>query len=235
MLGQILVLFLFLSCSTQREQIVVFAASSLQYILRDEQSELYNQIPNTDVLFQFSGSHTLALQIEHGAPADLFLSAHPDLMIDLQGKNLLLGDPISFGGNQLVIVQSTAFPQLNSFEELPQAQSIVLGHELSPIGIYTDEFLQNMPEEWQEELQKKVVSKQTNVALLRSQVLLGEVHCAIVYRSDAQSTKLPFLQIPDKFQPSIDYQIAYIKKEPNHIQPQTRQWVRLFLSHIEHK
>ena len=223
-----------MSCSHQREKVVVFAASSLQHIFEDEQQELYNQIPNTDVLFQFSGSHTLAVQIEHGAPADIFLSAHPSLTRDLQDKNILL-DPISFGSNQLVIVQSTAFPQLHSFEELPQAQSIVLGHELSPIGIYTDEFLQQMPPKWQQELQKKVVSKEANVALLRSQVLLGEVHCSIVYRSDAESTKLPFLQIPDKFQPSIDYQIAYVQKEPNHVQPQARQWGRLFLSHMKRK
>lgn len=224
-----------MSCSSQRERIVVFAASSLQYILEEEQRELYNQIPNTDVLFQFSGSHTLALQIEHGAPADLFLSAHPDLMTDLQGKDLLWEDPISFGGNQLVIVQSPRFPHLSSFEELPRAQSIVLGHELSPIGIYTDIFLQQMPQKWQQELSKKVVSKEANVALLRSQVLLGEVHCAIVYRSDAQSTKLPFLEIPNEFQPSIDYQIAYINKEPNRVQSQTRQWVQLFLSHMKRK
>ena len=224
-----------MSCSSQRERIVVFAASSLQHILEEEQRELHNQIPNTDILFQFSGSHTLAIQIEHGAPADLFLSAHPDLMKDLQGKDLLLNDPISFGSNQLVIVQSSRFPQLNSFEELPQAQSIVLGHELSPIGIYTNIFLQQMPQEWQRELSKKVVSKEANVALLRNQVLLGEVHCTIVYRSDAQSAKLPFLEIPSEFQPSIDYQIAYIKKEPNHVRSQTRQWVQLFLSHMKRK
>ncbi len=222
-----------MGCSSQRETIVIFAASSLQHIL--EEGDFYNQIPNTDVLFQFSGSHTLALQIEHGAPADVFLSAHPDVMTDLRNKDLLSEDPISFGRNQLVVVQSPRFSQLNSFEELPQAQSIVLGHELSPIGIYTETFLQQMPQDWQEELYKKVVSKEANVALLRSQVLLGEVHCAIVYRSDAQSTKLPFLEIPNEYQPSIDYQIAYIKKEPNHVQSQTRQWVRLFLSHMKHK
>mgnify|MGYP000630690595 CR=1 FL=1 len=106
---------------------------------------------------------------------------------------------------------------------------------MSPIGIYTDAFLQQMPQNWQEELHKKVISKEANVALLRSQVLLGEVHCAIVYRSDAQSTKLPFLEIPNDFQPSIDYQIAYVQKEPNHIQLQTRQWVQLFLSHMKRK
>ena len=92
-----------------------------------------------------------------------------------------------------------------------------------------------MPKEWQQELQKKVISKEANVALLRSQVLLGEVHCAIVYRSDAKSINLPFLQIPDEFQPQIDYQIAYVQKESNHIQPQTRQWVQLFLSHMKRK
>ena len=181
-----------MSCSSQRETNCCFCGIFSSAYIGRRTKWIVQSNSNTDVLFQFSGSHTLALQIEHGAPADLFLSAHPDLMTDLKVKIFCWRTQFPFGGNQLVIVQSPRFPHLNSFEELPQAKSIVLGHELSPIGIYTDIFLQQMPQEWQRRVTKKVVSKEANVALLRSQVLLGEVHCAIVYRSDAQSTKLPF-------------------------------------------
>ena len=64
-------------------------------------------------------------------------------------------------------------------------------------------------------------------------MLLGEVHCAIVYQTDAEMLKLPFIMIPDELQPLILYQLAYIQRDSNTIHPQTHKWVELFLSHIK--
>ena len=230
MLFGVLILTMLSCSSSQREQIVIYAASSLQYTIEDAHKNVQDKMSNTDVLFQFAGSQTLATQIEHGAPADLFLSAHPDLMKQLQEKKMVAEQPMYFGSNELVVIQSPKFSQIQSFEDLPQAESIVLGHEASPIGIYTEVSLQKMSLEWQESLKSKILSRESNVALLRNQVFLGEVHCAIVYRTDAVSTELPILEIPKKLQPQIIYQLAYIQKKSNEIHPQSRRWVDFFMS-----
>ena len=228
------ILFIFhIGCQehqTQKNRIVVFAASSLQYVLTEGRSDIESQKTDIDITFQFAGSQTLATQIEHGAPVDIFFSAHPKFMQRLQDKKYIAETPISFGNNELVVLQSAKFPLLSSFEDLPQAQSIILGHQNSPIGMYTESVLVNMSSLWRERLEEKIVSRESSVANLRNKVLLGEVHCAIVYRSDAVLTGLPFVPIPENLQPNVVYQVAYIQQGKTKIQPHVKEWVESFLA-----
>ncbi len=60
--------------SPRAETITLFAAASTAEAV-DEAIALYRVSENASVRVSFAASSTLARQIEHGAPADLYLSA----------------------------------------------------------------------------------------------------------------------------------------------------------------
>lgn len=72
----------------RQEGLVVFAASDLQPAFT-ELGVLYQQATGEPVVFSFGASGSLAQQIEHGAPADLFCSADESYVQALAGRGIL--------------------------------------------------------------------------------------------------------------------------------------------------
>ena len=72
-----MVLLLALGCSSDdpREELRVFAASSLTGPMQDLERSFEQARPDVDVHLTFAGSQVLRLQIEQGAQADVFASA----------------------------------------------------------------------------------------------------------------------------------------------------------------
>ena len=60
--------------------VTVFAAASLKESM-DQAAALYQQTTGTPVVVSYAASSTLARQIEHGAPADVFMSADLELSL----------------------------------------------------------------------------------------------------------------------------------------------------------
>lgn len=58
------------------EPLTVFAAASLKNAF-DAIGEAFTQETGVEVVFSYAGTSILARQIEQGAPADVFVSAHP--------------------------------------------------------------------------------------------------------------------------------------------------------------
>ena len=82
-----------------RERITLYAAASL----KDAMDALLKGRENVNAIY--AGSATLARQIEHGAPADIFVSADLDWMDYLEKKNLLrAGTRFNLLGNRIVLV-----------------------------------------------------------------------------------------------------------------------------------
>src|SRR5438477_10261231 len=71
----------------QSKDIVIFAAASLKDVLNDI-GEKFRHDTGRGVTASYAASSTLAKQIENGAPADLFISAHPDWMDYLERRKL---------------------------------------------------------------------------------------------------------------------------------------------------
>lgn len=74
------------------EKILVFAAASLKNALGDV-AAAWSQKTGNKAIIAFAGSSRLARQIQHGAPADVFISANADWMDALQSDHLI--DPTS--------------------------------------------------------------------------------------------------------------------------------------------
>ncbi|MCL2124254.1 MAG: molybdate ABC transporter substrate-binding protein, partial [Desulfovibrionaceae bacterium] len=99
--------------------ITVFAAASTTNALT-EIAKIYEAGGGGKAALSFASSSTLAKQIEHGAPADVFLSADAEWMNYLEEKKLLEpGSRSELLGNRIVVIVP-ASSAVKSFTVSPQ-------------------------------------------------------------------------------------------------------------------
>lgn len=202
--------------SSERRALVVFAASSMTEALGQMEAVFEAANPTIDVQLHFAGSQALRLQIEQGAPADLFVSAnkrHADALAEAS----LTSTPYTFAYNELVVITPEDNPaKLETFAQLGKARSIVIGAREVPVGSYTGELLersrQDLGEMFFQEVSSKIVSREQNVRLVRAKVELGEADAAIVYRTDAlASDRVHMIEIPDNLRVRAAYTVSVVK------------------------
>jgi molybdate transport system substrate-binding protein len=104
-LKTIIALLLLLPLAARAETLTVFAAASMTNAMQDI-GTLWQAAGHPKIAFSFASSSVLALQIEHGAPANLFISADEKWMDELAAHNLIVGLSRSdLVGNTLVLVE----------------------------------------------------------------------------------------------------------------------------------
>src|SRR5690606_12049930 len=136
-----------------------------------------------DIRLNFAGSQTLRLQLEQGAAADVFASADPSHM-DALVQAGLAGEPQTFARNSLVVVVPRDNPaDIDTFEDLGAARTLVVGNDAVPIGRYTQALLDRartrLGDRFVERIDDAVVSRENNVRLVLAKVVLGEADAAI--------------------------------------------------------
>jgi molybdate transport system substrate-binding protein len=202
--------------------LTVFAAASLTESFRELGAKLQATSSGSSVSFNFAGSQQLALQLEHGAPADVFASADDRWMNYAKEKDLIEGDPQLFVRNRLVVIVPRTNPaRIRGLPDLARrGTKIVLAAEAVPVGKYSREALRNLasapgyPAEYDSRVVANVVSQEDNVKAVVSKVQLGEADAGIVYRSDvtpAVSRYVRAFDIPDQYNVIAGYPIARVK------------------------
>lgn len=202
-----------------RESLSVFAASSLTEAFEALAAAHEAEHPATDVRLNLAGSQVLRLQIEQGAPAQVFASASPEHMQALVEAGRV-ESPRTFASNELVvIVPADGSSRVTDFASLGRAQRLVIGTAEVPVGRYTREMLSRAQTRYGAtfvaDVRKATVSEEPNVRLVRAKVELGEADAAIVYRSDVVHTdRVEALPIPDEVQVFARYPIAVVTGGP---------------------
>ncbi len=197
-------------------EIMVSAAISLTNAF-EEIGKIYQQKhKRVRVLFNFGGSGDLARQIIGGAPVDVFASASPKDMDDLDKKNMLLKDTrIDFAGNRIVVVApaNTPFPFI-SFNDLQRKEikRIAMGNPKTvPAGRYAEEALKHL--NILEAVKDKIIFAE-NVRQVLDYVARGEVDAGMVYSTDAairdDRVKIA-VEAPEQSHGPVVYPIAVIK------------------------
>ena len=79
-------------------ELTVSAAVSLKDALAEIRTHYEKKNPGVKLIYNLGASGTLQKQIEQGAPADLFISAAPKQMNELEQKNLLNNQTGQSGG-----------------------------------------------------------------------------------------------------------------------------------------
>ena len=87
------------------DDVLIFAAASLKNAL-DDTVAAYQKSGGSAIKVSYGSSGALAKQIDADAPADIFISADPDWMNDVQKNNKIKTDTrFDFLGNVLVMVE----------------------------------------------------------------------------------------------------------------------------------
>jgi molybdate transport system substrate-binding protein len=163
--------------------------------------------------YSFGGSNTLQLQIERGAPADIFASASPHEAQTLFHEGLCTR-PVTFAINRLVLLIPNSNPgSVTSVYSLRSGgRRLSIGQAGVPIGAYTRQLLKRM--RLSSILSSNRVSQQSNVGQVSSQVALGSADAGFVYYTDALAVKdrTKMISLPKWAQPPVRYQICTVKR-----------------------
>lgn len=206
--------------------LTVYAAASLTDAFRELGRALEASHPGLTVQFNFAGSQQLALQIEQGAPADVFASADQRWMSYVSEKGLIEGESAIFARNLLVaIVPRTNPARIGGLPDLARkGTKIVLAAEAVPAGKYSREALEKLgtapgfPPEYARRVLANVVSQEENVKAVVAKVQLGEADAGLVYRSDVTpsvSRYVRVFEIDGPYNVVARYPIAVLKGAKN--------------------
>lgn len=165
--------------SDERTTLRVFAAASLTDVLEAIVDSFEMTIEGApEVQLNIAGSSLLARQIEHGAGAAVFVSAHPSWTSYLHERGFLgaaVELPIS---NRLVLVSRESGRRLINVERLALADP-----EHVPAGMYARKALE-CEQLWRSLEPRTTATVDVRAAL--AAVEAGAVDAAIVYGSDAR-------------------------------------------------
>lgn len=175
----------------QKVELNVSAAVSLKDALAEIQKNYETKNPNTKLIYNLGASGALQKQIEQGAPADIFISAAPKQMNDLEEKNLVnKATRKNLVENKLVIiVPKGSALDISKYEDLTkdEVQKISIGETATvPAGQYAQEVLKKLGI-WDKIQSKAVLAKDVRTVL--TYVETGNVEAGIVYKTDAISSE----------------------------------------------
>ncbi len=171
----------------QPVELNISAAVSLKDALAEIQKNYQTKNPNVKLVFNLGASGALQKQIEQGAPADIFISAAPKQMNELEAKNLVnKATRKNLVENKLVVVvpKDTKL-NITKYEDLTQkdVQKIALGETATvPAGQYAQEVLQKLGL-WDKLQERVVFAKDVRTVLAYTET--GNVEAGIVYKTDA--------------------------------------------------
>ena len=176
--------------------------------------------------YSFGGSATLAQQIVHGAPADVFLSASPAAMKTVTDAGDAVGTPKNFTSNQLVIAVPPGNPKkITSLSDLTKSGlKVVLCAPDQPCGAAAIKALDAA------NVTLKPVSLEPDVKSALSKVELGEADAALVYRTDAKSSagKVDGIEFPESAKAINEYPLpsSRTRRTPPRPKPSWPSWSR---------
>jgi molybdate transport system substrate-binding protein len=157
--------------------------------------------------FSFAGSDELAAQIRQGATPDVYAAANTSLPQDLHTEGLL-GRPVSFATNRLVLAVPSGSPGVRSLDDLTEPGiRIAIGDEDVPIGLYTREVLDRLPASRSSAILANVRSSEPDVLGIAAKLTQGAVDAGFVYRSDvgASDGRMEGIELPARLRPDVAY------------------------------
>ena len=184
----------------------VFAAASMQESL-DQVIEAYKAVaPEVTVVATYDSSGTLKTQIQEGADCDVFISAAPKQMNQLDaegGEENTEGLDLVDSATRLDLLENKvtlAVPEGNpkgieSFDQLAELLAasdvfLAMGNSDVPVGQYTQKIFTYYGLDEASLASAGVLTYGSNVKEVTTQVSEGTVDCGVIYATDAFSAGL---------------------------------------------
>ena len=196
-------------------ELTVFAAASMTETLT-QIADLYKKVaPNVTLVFNFDSSGTLKTQIAEGAVCDVFISAAPKQMNQLDASKdkdanpdgldfVLQGTRINLLENKVALAVPDGNPaNIQSYDDLVaglKAGTVLLamGNADVPVGQYTQKILKYYELDEEALAKAGVITYGSNVKEVTTQVSEATVSCGIIYGTDAYSAKLTVVDTATK-------------------------------------
>ena len=189
-------------------QVNVSAAASLKEALNEMTAKYATTHPGVTIQKNFGASGALAVQIENGAPADIFIAAGTDWIDYLINKQLLdAKSRKDFAYNALVFAGATP-KRVGGMSDLVKLDRIAIGSPKSvPAGDYAMESMKHAGVD-QKLAAKLVMAKDVRECLTYAE--MGQVDGAFVYRTDAMQAKRAkiLFVVPEKLHSRVVYPMA---------------------------
>lgn len=195
------------AASEEGVELTVFAAASMTETLT-QIAELYKEVaPEVNLVFNFDSSGTLKTQIEEGAECDVFISAAPKQMNELDTSKdarlnpagldfVLQGSRIDLLENKVALAVPEGNPKgVKSYDDLIQGLKagevmLAIGNADVPVGQYTQKIFASYGLSEEELANKGCITYGTNAKEVTTQVSEAAVDCGIIYGTDAYSAGL---------------------------------------------
>lgn len=215
------------------KRIVVFAAASLTETLNEIGAGYQKVHPDIKIVFNFDSSGTLKTQIAEGSVSDVFISAAPKQMdqLDLasgEDKNPQKLDYVQSDSrfnlleNKVVlVVPKDNKKNLKSFDDLVNALKahdvfLAIGNSDVPVGQYTLKIFDYYHLDMNDMFANKSLTLGNNVKEVTSQVKEGVVDAGIVYSTDAHSAGLTVVDTAtEEMAGQVIYPAAVLKNSKN--------------------
>ena len=196
------------------QSLMVFAAASLTDALEAVADGFEETNPGTQVHIIVGPSSLLARQIQHGAPADVFIAANPD-WTDLLTDNGLAESKSEFMlTNRLVAVGHSGVTPLDSLADLVGYGRIAVADPTHvPAGVYARQSL-TCSGLWDQLTAQVIPTLDVRAAAVA--VTSGAADLAIIYTTDVMlAPQLSvLLQWPKTCAPNIAYAASVISRRP---------------------
>lgn len=200
------------------QTILVSAAVSLTNVLPEIATAFKHEHAGSDVHFNFASSGVLEQQIEHGAPADIFISAAQTQMHTLQHKGLIDSTSRRNVCRDVLVLIAPEGSALHTWNDLTggDVTRIAIGDPTSvPAGMYTKQTLTALGL-WEKLASKFVLAENVRQAL--TYVNGRNVSAGIVYLTDAMASHLVMIvcTAPEETHERILYPAAVISRSTQH-------------------
>ena len=193
--------------AAEEVELIVFAAASMTETLTELKAMYEADHPGVTITYNFDSSGTLKTQIQEGADCDLFISAAPKQMNQLdsscdaeqnpEGLDFVLqGSRVDLLENKVALVVPEGNPKgVESFDQLAELLKaggilFAMGNSDVPVGQYTQKIFDFYGLSEEELANAGVISYGTNVKEVTTQVAESSADCGVVYATDAFSAGL---------------------------------------------
>lgn len=191
----------------------VSAAASLRSAFSEYAAAAF---PSDEIDQSFAGSDQLAAQIEQGATPDVFASANTEYPRELYRRGLL-EKPTVFARNRLVL----AVPAESDIDSLRQIArsgvSVVTGDPSVPVGSYTRQVLNRLPEGERRAILGNVRSQEPDVTSIVGKLTEGAADAGFVYITDVRAGggAVRAIALPSGLEPDVAYGIGVLTRGPH--------------------
>jgi molybdate transport system substrate-binding protein len=194
--------------------ITVSAAASLTEAFTQIGKQFERKYDATDVTFNFDASSALALQIQSGAPVDVFASADEANMDKVVDGGQVKAEPVVFARNRLEITTKPGNPEkIKTLADLADTGTVALCAAEVPCGKYADAALADAGVT----IPPDQITRGLNAKATLTAVSAGDAEAAIVYVTDVEAagSSVQGIVIPDHANQIAVYPIAPLAETAN--------------------